>query len=642
MTISPRAVLSATTAVTLTVTLGATATTAVEPAVRQAEVPAPPVVLEDGMTAPTYDYADAIRESVWVQGPDFDGDGEPEQVAVDIVRPAELDGVAEVPVVMMASPYFTCCGRGNEGERKTWDEDGNPALVPTYLDNYFVPRGYAYVAVDLAGTSRSTGCVDTGGESDVLSAKAAVDWLNGRAEAVDAEGMPVTADWSNGRTGMIGKSYDGTIANGVAATGVEGLETIVPIGAISSWYDYTRSQDLPYSNGYAPWLANYVMRNRVLPQDCSAVLDGMRAEQDDESGQYNAFWAERDYRDGTLGTAEDVEASVYVVHGLQDNNVKTRNFAEWWEALDTARVDRKMWLMRVGHAEPFDTDREAWTRELNRWFDSELMGIDNGIFDEPAVRVEVAPEVWQTSDRWPLDRRTAKLRPQADGTMAMGRRDRDEVSFVNSWFSREAQLATNSLPDNQLFFATGRMTDDVRLSGTPELELTISHDQPVGQVTAYVVDYGTAPRVSTAGEGIRTLSQETCWGSSIAVDDACYREVERVVSETPLQVVARGWARLDGPGTHELTVELQPNDVLVKEGHHLGLVITGAAYGGGGPTPVDYSSGTYTVDLADTILSLPVDGPMTGFNRGALKLPPAEELPTGTVDESTTRQRPTS
>ena len=28
---------------------------------------------------------------------------------------------------------------------------------------------------------------------------------------------------------MIGKSYDGTLANGVAATGVEGLKTIVPV-----------------------------------------------------------------------------------------------------------------------------------------------------------------------------------------------------------------------------------------------------------------------------------------------------------------------------------------------------------------------------------------------------------------------------
>ncbi len=39
---------------------------------------------------------------------------------------------------------------------------------------------------------------------------------------------------------MIGKSYDGTFANGVAATGVDGLTTIVPISAISDWYDYSR------------------------------------------------------------------------------------------------------------------------------------------------------------------------------------------------------------------------------------------------------------------------------------------------------------------------------------------------------------------------------------------------------------------
>ena len=56
-----------------------------------------------------------------------------------------------------------------------------------------------------------------------------------------------------------------------------------------------------------------------------------------------------------------------------------------------------------------------------------------------------------------------------------------------------------------------------------------------------------------------------------------------------------------------------------------------------GAVLVDWIDGTLDTD---TILSLPVDGPMTGFNRGALKLPPAEELPTGTVDESTGRQRP--
>lgn len=116
-----------------------------------------------------------------------------------------------------------------------------------------MPRGYAFVAVDLAGTNRSDGCVDVGGRSDVQSAKAVIDWLNGRARAYTTRtgSARASAGWSDGRTGMIGKSYDGTVANGVAATGVEGLRTIVPIGAISSWYDYYFAQGAP-STAAAP------------------------------------------------------------------------------------------------------------------------------------------------------------------------------------------------------------------------------------------------------------------------------------------------------------------------------------------------------------------------------------------------------
>ena len=62
---------------------------------------------------------------------------------------------------------------------------------------------------------------------------------------------------------MIGKSYDGTLANGVAGTGVEGLRTVVPIAAISSWYDYDRSQGLPFSYNYPGWLSEFVAQLRT-------------------------------------------------------------------------------------------------------------------------------------------------------------------------------------------------------------------------------------------------------------------------------------------------------------------------------------------------------------------------------------------
>ena len=53
-----------------------------------------------------------------------------------------------------------------------------------------------------------------------------------------------TADWTTGKVGMIGTSYNGTLPIAVASTGVEGLEAIVPISAISNWYDYYRANGM--------------------------------------------------------------------------------------------------------------------------------------------------------------------------------------------------------------------------------------------------------------------------------------------------------------------------------------------------------------------------------------------------------------
>ena len=186
--------------------------------------PNPGIVVENGVTQPAFGYADAIRERVWVEADfDTDLDGVNDQIALDIIRPALSDLSIKVPVIMDASPYYSTLGRGNESELKS-DIDGDGLLDrwPLFYDNYFVPRGYAVVLLDMVGTSNSTGCPVTGGTPDHLSAVVGIDWLNGRRKGYDKDGNEVVADWHNGRTGMIGKSYDGTLANGAASTGVEG------------------------------------------------------------------------------------------------------------------------------------------------------------------------------------------------------------------------------------------------------------------------------------------------------------------------------------------------------------------------------------------------------------------------------------
>ncbi|GAA3037746.1 hypothetical protein GCM10020000_14700 [Streptomyces olivoverticillatus] len=338
---------------------------------------------------PVYSYDRAVRETVWVDIKlDGDGDGRTDRVAADIIRPREAaERGRKVPVVMDASPYYSCCGRGNESQKKTYDAQGKPVQFPLYYDNYFVPRGYAVVLVDLAGTNRSDGCIDIGGRSDIQSAKAVIDWLNGRARGYSSRTgkHAVSAGWSTGAVGMIGKSYDGTVANGVAATGVKGLKTIVPIGAISSWYDYYFAKGAALYDGGPDGLANDIESPEAHGR-CQAVQRKL-VEGAPRNGDRTALWDERDY----VKDAHKVRASVFAVHGMQDLNVRTKHFGQWWDALAANGVERKVWLSQTGHVDPFDYRRDTWVPTLHRWFDHYLLGYDNGIEREPMADVERAP-----------------------------------------------------------------------------------------------------------------------------------------------------------------------------------------------------------------------------------------------------------
>ena len=601
------------------------------------EAAAAPHTLKNGVTDPVYSYADAIRESVWVQAPDGDGDQQMDLVTADIIRPSELDGVMTVPVIIDASPYYLCCGRGNEGERKTYDANGNPLKFPLFYDNYFEPRGYAIVHVDMAGTARSSGCSDEGSASDIRSVRAVVDWLNGRATAVDIDGNPATAYWANGTVGMIGKSYDGTLANGVAGTGVEGLKTVVPISAISSWYDYDRSQGLPFSFNYPGWLSELVEELRTRNVSCFAINDRMNRNDADETGDYTPFWEKRDYRAAPAPDASRVKASVFLVHGLQDTNVKTLNFGRWYALLSKSDVVTKVWLSRLGHTDPFDYRRELWVDTLHRWFDNQLMGIDNGILDEPPVDVEISPDVWVTEDHWPVFDNRETLTFHTDGSLTPDPAESGRDGFINDPGQFEAEAVAKGPNPNRLLYLTGSLTQDVRITGQPTVKLTILPKGSVGQVGVALVDYGTQVRVRDDGEGNVTLGTQSCWGESTPYDDACYFDsVENQVS-TSLAVLARGWARLTGNQPNTLTVHLAYNDVLIPAGHQLGVAIFGAS-----PewlVNLDNQATHYSVDLATSSLVLPLVGSVSfGPNAGDLSQVPEHV----SLDTLPTREPPAS
>jgi X-Pro dipeptidyl-peptidase len=586
------------------------------PAANAAKKPA--IKVSGGVTQPVFSYQDAIREYVRVQSSvDADGDGKKDLIRVDIIRPKESDAGLKVPVIMDESPYYDNLGRGNESERKTYDSAGNPVKFPLFYDNYFVPRGYAVLDVDMDGTTRSDGCPTSGGLSDVLGGKAVVDWLNGRATAYDAAGKKVKASWTNGRTAMIGKSYDGTLANGVAATGVRGLETIVPISAISSWYDYSRMNGTLWWTGEEDGLADTV--DTDPPAKCAAVNAAMATGQDDATGNYNAFWDSRNYRSLPTPDVSHVHASVFAIHGLNDLNVKPNQFSTWWAGLAARGVPRKVWLSQYGHVDPFDFRRDAWVDTLHQWFDYWLWHVPNNVMKQPRADVEVAPDQWATQSDWPArDARPLSLSPQADGTLGLAR-SKGSATFTDT-SQDEASLVSDptTAQPYRLAYTTAPLKQDVRLSGTPTVSLRIKSDHPAANLGALLVDYGTDTRVNYlgSGSGVRTLTTEDCNGESTATDDACYRQVVTDTATSDVNVVTRGFLDAQNrtslshssplaPGkSYSVRWQTLPQDYRFKAGHRLALVL----FGTDGDVQYD-EPGTgagVTVDLSGSKVTLPV------------------------------------
>ena len=588
----------------------------------------PAVVIEDGVTQPAFEYSDAIRERVWVDADfDSDRDGVNDVVAVDLIRPAATAEGLKVPVIIDDSPYYTTLGRGNEAELKE-DVDGDGLLDrwPLFYDNYFVPRGYAVALVDMTGTAGSTGCPTIQGMNENASGPMVIDWLNGRRTARDADGNVVEVDWHNGKSAMIGKSYDGALAMAGAVSGVEGLSTVVPIAGPYNYYDYTRSNGIVMrGNSYLISLARAITNDDPARQDrCEPVWDEIAANDGDEHGDYTPFWHERDY----LRDAQDIEASVFLVHGMQDENVRPDHFSKFWRALKEHDIPRKLWIGRIGHIEPFDFRRAEWVDTLHRWFDYWLHGIDNGIVKEPKVDVERSVGVWEQHQDWPIPGTTPVnvwLRAGAEsaGSLALtpGAGGPQPQSFLDDPNQFESRMINDPTEpnENRLIYLSDPLAEDLRVSGTAAINLKASSSLDEAYLGAILVEYGPSTQNSRTGDGIfQTDLPEECYGESGEFDDGCYRPIAYRPTEVSQWRVTKGI--LDGqnrnssavaeplvPGeTYRITFPLLPTEHVFQAGNRIGVVVVGS-YRSYSAQRI-FSRPTITVRTDVSSINLPVVG----------------------------------
>ena len=603
-------------------------------------------VIRDGMLVPVAEFADTtqwIRQRVWVETDfDTDGDGRNDRLHVDITRPAaaERAGV-KLPVIMQSSPY----AGGTNGPREyLWDvrqelgvepaprksappserQSGPIRHLSDGLARTWVPRGLIAVSSEQPGTGLSTGCPTIGDIYETNGPKFVIDWLNGRAKAyttVDGNEEVRATDWTNGRVGMMGTSYLGTLPISAAISGVEGLEAIIPSAPNTSYYHYYRSNGLVRSPG--GWLGedidflyDFVHSNRNLEmrEACNARWrDSLFAQyRDRATGDFNDFWEARDQ----LPHVKNIHAAVLFVHGFNDYNVVPEHTIRMWEALKTRSSEARIWLHQGGHGGNPPADF------INRWWAHYLFDVDNGIDRSPRAMVvpsyakpplgsprgASAPAV--AYDDWPVPGSTpVTVYPQRGGNSigtlafsAPGRQGTEKL--VDDYRVSPDAMAASRQGSSRLLYALPAFRDTVHLSGTPRVTIRLASSKPAANLSVYLVKL---PYDSTA-----------------------------IGSESRVGLVTRGWAdpqnhksltrggnyasKLPGeplvPGRfYTLTFDLQPDDQHILPGEQLALMIFSSDVN----FTLHPDPGTeLTVDLDGTSITLPIVGGAGALRRAAV------------------------
>lgn len=534
-------------------------------------------------------YEQAVREQVLVPfGHDLDGDGQDDQVSIDIIRPATASA-DPVPVILVSSVYYFEAGRGPEGELKQVSPQGVVEHLPLYYDNYFVPRGYAVAAMDNPGTGRSSGCMDVLGPSDVDAAVAAVEYLAGTRDGLDPQGQWVRADWSNGRVGMAGKSYDGSVATAVAQRGTPELAAVVTEAGLSDVYSYARPGGVIRYPHWSRWYAE-AYHSPQQAELCESFLSRVDQESAEDSGERTGYWNERDF----ISDLSRWRTPTLITHGLADWNVIPNQGTDLYQGLRDSGVPTQLWLSQSGHEAMFDLSRQEFVARTELWFDHWLRGVDNGVTSLPPVRAQSATDLdtWSDQADWPLPHRSQEWGlGVADDQGLLQPRDQQDgatgtdgtASFTDSaLFDSRATLQTpGEQGAHHLQFATAAMSQDLELSGTPRVRLSMEV-QGVESATLSVklISLGPGRRVDQSVDGgIRLLDERDCLGGEVQADppsDGCFQVVREQVRQTGQGLISQGWLRMsDLDGAGEVELELSPVQTTVAAGQQLVLLVHG-------------------------------------------------------------------
>ena len=273
-----------------------------------------------------------------------------------------------------------------------------------------------------------------------------------------------------------------------------GPESNCSVAPNTSYYHYYRSHGLiRHPGGYmgedVDVLYEFIHSGNPAKRDycdCEVRDKEMAENMDRLTGDYNPFWAKRDY----LNQIDNVKAAVLMSHGFNDWNVMPEHSVRIYEALNNRSLPCQYFAHQGGHGG--DPPLEM----VNRWFTRYLCDVDMEFEQDPKawiVREDASSNEPTSYPDYPNPAAQPVvflLSGAGNQVGSLGLKKTEEAStqkLIDDVSLSGAKLAKLEESQNRLLFATAELKQPLHLSGTSQIKIRLASSKPAANLSVWVV-----------------------------------------------------------------------------------------------------------------------------------------------------------
>ena len=519
------------------------------------------------------------------------------RLVADVFRPRARE---RVPAILNLGPY----------------QKDKPWVVPETLEEppndwmnwetvnprWWVPQGYAAVRIDGRGSGKSQGQCEPWSHAEAVDFFDAIEW---------AAAQP----WCNGKVGLLGISYYAINQWFVAQLQPPSLKAIIPWEGFADIYRDALYHGGIFSLFMSNWFTAHLLHHTL----------GRASQQLSNAWALNTLhvWLSNNLDSGALRGAQadwdKITLPFYSVGNWTGFGLHLRGNTEAFAR--AASRYKKLRIQTGSHVHPFYT--EEGRQDQKRFFDYWLKGIENGIMDEPPVKLAIRHGAdkfeWRYEREWPLARTqwtklyfnlaAGALAKEMPGTPASRTYAASSLGTMGSTSASSSQVMGGGIkPGMGLSLETAPLTEDLEITGPLAASFWVSSSSEDMDL------FLTLRNIDTQGNDIMETGQQ---GTPVPVAKGWLRVSHRELDDKlslPYRPYHKHTRRLFlKPGEIvKVDVEIWPTSMVFKKGRRIRLDIQprdGLGSQGYMHYHADYNTGTNTIYSGgehDSYLLLPV------------------------------------